>query len=217
MNSLNLHGKLNNAEQLQIIEQEVGDISPLLAMYPEEALGKLIENKDKLRKIALMFNSDIMSVTSTAIVMKCNVLTCPYKTSCPLYKNDIAPEGYTCPIEKKISSELQISLIRTLDIDTQDTVEMEMLFDFIEAKLLDLRTSGMLGETSLVQTITKEGGRSGSIMSKDVSPEFTIKMDLKSLKTKILNEFMATRLSKKKYGIQGSSTVEDIIRSAMSK
>ena len=91
---------------------------------------------------------------------------------------------------------------------------MELLYDFIDAKLLDMRTSGMLAETSLVQEITKDG-RNGSIISKDVAPEFSIKMDLKKLKSSLLNEFMATRLAKKRYGIQGSSSMEDIIKSAM--
>jgi len=211
----NLRKKLNDNQEISIIEEELGDLSPLLSMYPEEALDKLIKNKDKLTKISKMFESGGINAVSTSVMlMRCNQSDCPYRLSCPLLKAGIAPEGYTCPIEKKLSSELELTLIKDLGIDPQDTVEMELLFDFIDAKLLDMRTSGMLANTSLVQEITKEG-RGGATMSRDVAPEFTIKMDLKSLKSKLLNEFMATRLSKKRYGISGSSTMEEIIRNAM--
>lgn len=212
---MNLRENLNNDKQLQLIQEEVGDLSPLLSMYPEEALDTLIRNKDKLYKIARMFDSGITSVTSSIMLMKCNAEACPYKLSCPLLKNGIAPHGYACPVEKKICNELELTLGKDLNIDPQDTVEMELLYDFIDAKLLDMRTSGMLAEASLVQEIRKDA-RNGAILSRDIAPEFTIKMDLKALKSKLLNEFMATRLAKKRYGLQGSSSMEEIIKSAMS-
>ena len=211
---MNLRENLSDKKELSIIEEEVGDLSPLLSMYPEEALHKLVKNKEKLSKLSKMFEAGISSVTTSIMLMKCNKDDCPYKLSCPLIKADIAPEGYTCPIEKKLSNELELTLTKDLNIDPQDTVEMELLFDFIDAKLLDMRTSGMLANTSLVQEITKEG-RGGATMSRDVAPEFTIKMDLKTLKSKLLNEFMATRLAKKRYGIQSGSSMEDIIKNAM--
>lgn len=211
---MNLREKLNENQELQIIQNDIGDLSPLLSFYPEEAMNKLVKNKEKLLKISKLFENGLANVTTSVILMRCNPNICPYKLVCPLLKAGLEPEGHYCPIEKKISNELEITLTQTLDIDTQDTVEMELLYDFIDAKLLDLRTSGMIAEGSLVQEISKDG-RNGTVMSKDVAPEFTIKMDLKALKSKLLNEFMATRLSKKKYGIQGVNTMEDIIKSAM--
>ena len=211
---MNLRENLSNDKQLQLIQEEVGDLSPLLAMYPEEAIETLLRNKDKLHKLAKLFDNGISTVTSSIMMMRCNPENCPYKLSCPLLKQNMAPTGYACPIEKKICNELEITLCKDLNIDPQDTVEMELLYDFIDAKILDMRTSGMLAEGSLVQEIRKDA-RNGAILSRDVAPEFTIKMDLKVLKSKLLNEFMATRLSKKRYGIQGASTMEEIIKSAM--
>jgi len=213
MSNINLRDN-NNATQIAVIEEEVGDLSPLLSMYPEEAMHKLIKNKDKLQKISTMFDSGITAVSTSVMLMRCSSDDCPYRLSCPLLKAELEPEGYTCPIEKKLSNELEISLVRDLNIDTQDTVEMELLFDFIDAKLLDMRTSGMISNTGLVQEITKEG-RGGATMSRDIAPEFLIKMDLKALKSKLLNEFMGTRLAKKRYGVQGTNSMEDIIKNAM--
>lgn len=210
----NLRKNLTDNQQLSIIEDEIGNLTPLLSMYPEEMLHKLVKNKDKLYKISKMFEGGISAVSTSVMLMKCNSDDCPYNLSCPLLKAGLEPDGYTCPIEKKLSSELEITLTRDLNIDPQNTVEMELLFDFIDAKLLDMRTSGMLANTSLVQEITKEG-RGGATMSRDIAPEFLIKMDLKALKSKLLNEFMGTRLAKKRYGIQGTNSMEDIIRNAM--
>jgi len=212
--NLNLREELTPIQQLEIIQDEIGDLTPLLAVYPEEELLRLIKNKDKLKQLSEIMNRGMMNISATVIVMKCDSTECPYKMSCPLLKAGLAPDGYACPIEKKMINELELALTDALDIDTADTVEMELLYDFIDAKVLDLRTSGMLANTSLVQEITKEG-RGGATMSKDVAPEFTIKMDLKTLKSKLLNEFMATRLSKKRYGVNTSNSMEDIIKNAM--
>jgi len=213
-NDINLRANLNDDQQLMLIQDEIGDLSPLLSVYPEEELKRLIQNKDKLKKLSALFDAGMGNISASVMIMKCHSEDCPYKLSCPLLKAGLAPEGYSCPIEKKLNSELEYELVKSLNIDTQDIVEMELLYDFIDAKILDMRTSGMLANTSLVQEITKEG-RGGAIISKEVAPEFTIKMDLKNLKSKLLNEFMATRLSKKRYGIQSTNSMEDIIKNAM--
>ena len=72
---MNLRESLSADKQLQLIQEEVGDLSPLLSMYPEEALDRLIRNKDKLFKIARLFDSGISNVTSTIMIMKCNTST----------------------------------------------------------------------------------------------------------------------------------------------
>jgi len=210
MSDINLREPLSDQQEISIIEEELGDLSPLLSLFPEEALNKLVQNKDKLLKLSKQFSGDISTITTTIMLMKCNSETCPYKSSCPLLKLDMQPEGFFCPVEKKISNELELAVIQSLDIDRQDTMEMELLYDFIDTKLLDMRTSGMLSNISLVQDID---GRNGAY--RDVAPEFTIKMELKKLKSEILNEFMSTRASKAKYGIKKTSSMEDIIKSAM--
>ena len=200
-------------QELSIISKEL-PLDELLSVYPEEAIAKLVANKDKLVKVAEAFNNTLSAVSLSSMVMKCNPSKCPHKSSCILIKNGIAPESYLCPIEKKIVSELEFNLTQELEIDTQNTIEMELLYDFIDAKLLDMRTSGMIADSSVIQLIEIDNGKSVNRYN-DIAPEFKIKMDLKKLKSSIMDEFMATRKAKKRYGINNNLSFENIIKQAM--
>jgi len=211
---MNLMDDSVQTEVMVLKNQHGEDIRSLVEHYPEEYLDKLLNNKDKLNKIASKFNCSLTAISKTAMVMKCNTRTCPFSSMCILAKNDIAPEGYSCPVESKLVDELSSSIIKDLDVDTQNAIEMDMLYDLIDIKLLDLRTSGLLGAGSVVQEITLHSGNL-TTSTRDVAPEIKVKLELKRLKFSIMEEFMATRKAKKKYGISGTSTFESIIRKAM--
>lgn len=211
---MNIRDNLTPTQELTVLRNEL-DLENLLSVYPTEALDKLIQHKDRLQQLSKSFTNINDGISKASLIMRCNVAACPFKQSCVLLKNGIAPNGYQCPIEKKLVMEIEASIIETLDIDRQDTIEMELLYDFIDAKLLDMRTSGMLAEGSVVQIIEIDNGKATN-KYKDIAPEFKVKMDLKKLKSNIMEEFMATRKAKKRYGLNGdSSTFEDIIKNAM--
>ena len=213
---MNVRQEPTSAQQLSIIKKEM-PLDELLSVYPEEAIDKLVANKDKLFKIIEAFKNVGPSVSKATMVMNCDTEKCPYRSSCILKKNDLAPTGLPCPIEKKLIMELESAISQELDIDTQNTIEMELLFDFIDAKLLDMRTSGMIAEGSVVQLITIDNGKAVN-KYKDIAPEFKVKMDLKKLKSNIMEEFMATRKAKKRYGLSlGDNSFESIIKNAMVK
>ena len=203
----------SDEERLVLNDQS---LQSLLAVYPEEQIHKLVANRDKLNKIAKLLDGNINSmVTKASTIMVCKQKKCPFKTSCILAKSDLAPEGYPCPIERQIVAEIESSIVNDLDIDTQNTLEMELLYDFIDAKMLDMRASGFLATDGIVQHIETKVGPS-MVSSKDIAPEFKIKVELKKLKFQILEEFMATRKSKKKWGINSGSSFEQIVKNVMS-
>ena len=203
--------------EIALMSRENSELKDLLEFYPEEQVELLLNNKNKLTKVAKQFNCDVPYISKSTMVMICNSAKCPYKDICILNKNQLAPSGYPCPIEKKIINELESSIISELDIDRGSTLEMELLFDLIDAKLLDMRTSGLIGKASVVHTIEIRSGNTVTT-TKDIAPEFKVKMDLKKLKFSIMEEFMATRKARKKYGIGGNDKqFENLIRSAMNK
>lgn len=202
------------SSELDVVRRQL-NLDELLSVYPEEAVNKLIANKDKLNKIAGIFTNTIGAISVGAVIMKCNPAKCPFKSSCVLLANDMAPDGYSCPIEKKIAMTLESSVIEDLEIDVQNTMEMELLYDLIDIKILDLRSSGMLADSSIIQVIEMQS-KIGSSTHKEVAPEFEVKIELKKLKFAIMEEFMATRKAKKKYGVNtGENSIESMIRAAM--
>lgn len=215
MSELNLRHDLTTQDELVLLRENYA-LESLLSVYPEEAVHKLVKNKEKIGKIVELFSGSLIGVSKTIMVMKCSTKDCPYKNSCVLLKNNMAPDGYSCPIEKKLIIELEAAIADDLDIDRQNTIEMELLYDFIDAKLLDMRTSGMMSSSSLTQSIRSISEGQIIETSRDIAPEFRIKMDLKKLKASIMEEFMATRRAKKKYGLGGGDkTFENMIRAAM--
>jgi len=191
------------------------ELNSLLAFYPEEQINKLLEHKDKLDKIIKAFDKMSAVAFSSTVVMTCSSYSCPYKDVCILLKNDLAPSGSACPVEKKIVSELECDIVNSLKIDRNDPIEMELLWDLIDLKLIDMRSSGYMKDGSVTQKIETKMGPSVSIRE-EISPALEIKLDLKRVKHSIIDSFVATRRAKKKYGMNNdANTLEDMIMSAI--
>lgn len=208
----------NSAQtHLDILRQEDPDIQGLLAVYPEEAAEKILANKKKLNRVIAAFANMTTYTDTNCLVMTCNSNQCPYKDVCVLKVNDMAPDGYSCPVEKKIVMELESDIIAALDIDRNDPIETELLWDLIDIKLLDMRASGAMKNGSLVQIVQQQVAKVTQT-KEELSPTLLAKLDLKRLKHSIIDSFVATRRAKKKYGmISDVNTLEALIVSAAAK
>jgi len=202
---------------LDILTLDDPDIQSLLAVYPEEAAEKILANKKKLNKVLAVFKSVKNYTDTNTLVMTCKPETCPYKTICVLKLNDMAADGYPCPVEKKLVLELETDIIQSLGIDRNDPIEMELLWDLIDTKLLDMRTSGFLKTGEVTQVVTQQVAK--IVQTKEeLSPVLLIKLDIKRLKHSIIDSFVATRRAKKKYGMQNDvGTIETLILAAARK
>lgn len=205
----------NSAEtHLDILKQEDPDVKALLAVYPEEAAEQILTNKKKLKKVIEAFKGMRQYTTTNTLIMTCDLYTCPYKSVCILAKNDMAPQGYPCPVEKKIVLELESDVVQSLGIDRNDPIEMEMLWDLIDTKLLDMRSSGALKNGLVTQKVEQQVAKVTQV-KEEISPTLEIKLDLKRLKHQIIDSFVATRRAKKKYGMQNDvGTIETLVMQA---
>jgi hypothetical protein len=199
---------------LEILKKENPDIGALLAVYPEEEAAKLLQNKEKLNRIVKAFGQVSVARSQASMVMTCNA-DCPYKDICILKREAIAPYGHPCPVEKKIVYQLESDVMESLDIEANNPIEMELLWDLIDMKLLDMRASATLKDGKLLQTVESKVGQ--NTMSKDeLSPLIEAKLDLKKLKHSVIDAFVATRRAKKKYGTNNdaNSLEQMILRAA---
>lgn len=211
--AVNMRSHLPMSTHLETLRNENPDIAPLLAVYPEEEAAKLISNKSKLAKIARAFDSVSVARSQASMVMTCQH-DCPYKDICILKKEDLAPYGHPCPIERKVIYQLEADVIKSLDIETDNPIEMELLWDLIDMKLLDMRASATMKDGKL---ITKVESKMGKVVSSrdEISPLLEAKLDLKRLKHSIIDAFVATRRAKKKYGMQSdANSIEQLILQA---
>lgn len=202
---------------LDILRQEDPDIQSLLAVYPEEAAEKILANKSKLAKVIKVFQSMKNYTDANTIIMTCDSTRCPYRDVCILKLNDMAPDGYFCPVEKKLVLELETDILESLGIDRNDPIEMELLWDLIDTKLLDMRASGFLKNGAVTQMVTQQVAK--VVQTKEeLSATLLIKLDIKRLKHSIIDSFVATRRAKKKYGMTNDvGTIETLILAAAKK
>lgn len=211
--SINLRDN-SKETHLDILKQEDPDVQALLAVYPEEAAEKILANKKKLNKVISAFKHMKQYTDTNTILMTCNVSTCPYAKVCILAKNDMAPEGYACPVEKKIVLELESDVVHSLGIDRSDPIEMELLWDLIDTKLLDMRASGALRDGAVTQKVEQQVAKVTQV-KEELSPNLEVKLELKKLKHQIIDSFVATRRAKKKYGMQNDvGTIESLVMQA---
>ena len=210
MAALNLRD-MTTEQQLTVIEQSNPELKALLEVYPPEELDKLMSKKKKLAKIAETLSNGItVHASINSMIMTCT-RACPFRNVCILAQSEVAPDGYACPIEKKIVAELHSDIVASLEIDTNDPIEMDQVWDLIELRLLDLRGSGKLKDGSLVQVVEQKIGQAVSTRE-EVSPTLEMKLELKKLKHQIIDSFVGTRRAKKKYGMNtDSNTIEQMI------
>jgi hypothetical protein len=199
--------------ELMILENP--NLSSLIAIYPEDQLDKVIANKDKLNKIISSFTNVARGGTISAIVMVCKVMTCPYRDICVLLKNGIAPEGGSCPIEKKMVMEIENETIEFLGIDRNNPIEIELLWDLIDSKILDLRASALMRSGELTNNmVTRDKDFESSKI--ELKPELLAKIELKKLKHSIIDAFVASRRAKKKYGAnQTGNALEELLKKSV--
>jgi hypothetical protein len=210
--SVNLRS-VSEKQELALLEEEYPDIKNLLSIYPPEATQILLDNKDKLVRVNKSLSTVSNFASNNAILMTCGP-ACPYVNVCVLIKNNIAPVGYACPIEKKLIMEMEADMVDYLEIDRNNPFEMELLWDLMDSKIIDMRISGALKDGKVTQTVESKIGPVVTTRE-ELKPEVEIKLELKKLKGNIIDSFIGTRRAKKKYGMNSdASTLEQMILQA---
>lgn len=201
-------------QHLAVIKRENPDLKELIELYPPDMIDKLMANKKKLVKISSCLEKGLTKYASaSSMLMRCTD-HCIFRDICIFAKEDMAPYGHDCLVEKKVISELENDLVVSLKIDRNDPIEMEMLWDLIDTKLLDMRASGRLKDGSLVQVVEMNVGKA-STTKEEVSPVLETKLEIKKLKHAIIDSFIGTRRAKKKYGMNNdTNALEQMILEA---
>lgn len=203
----------DGTQELTLLERDNPELTNLLQIYPYEMYHVLVENKSKLEKISKSLSCVSQNTCIHTMIMKCSS-NCIYKDICILAKEEVAPHGYPCPIEKKLIIDLERDIVESLEIDRANPIEMELLWDLIDTKLLDMRGSRSLQDGKLTQTVEQKVGPA-VITREELSPTIEAKLELKKLKHSIIDSFVATRRAKKKYGLESNiKSVEQMLKEA---
>jgi len=154
---------------------------------------------DKLQKI----NSSLEEMAENhlqSLPMVCKGAQCIFAETCPLQQQGVAPIGELCPVERMLIDQWARAYAASLQIDTQNFVELSMLADIVEAEVYDRRTSGDLSLNMLFDMQAVGVDKNGDpILRKEPAVALEVKMMMKKRKDDIRRAFLATREVRAKY------------------
>ena len=132
--------------------------------------------------------------------MHCKSDSCPMKADCMFMEQKIAPVGFPCPYELAFIEMMQEHLIRELDIQDGNLIELQMLGELIQAELYAMRASHDVAENGFLTEQPVALSQTGEpIMRQEESITFQISERVQRRKERIRQQFLVTREAKAKY------------------
>jgi hypothetical protein len=169
--------------------KKIKEYLPSSVKLPDADLKEVIHDLEALQTGAI-----------SRLPLRCTGPECRYAKDCPLQKKNVAPIGEACPIEQLLINTWVTEFISTLNIDSEDSIELSMLYDLVEAELLDMRTSQDLAIKDYIEEQAVGVDSQGRIVyRKEKAIALEVKEIAKKMKSNIRQQFLATREMKAKY------------------
>jgi hypothetical protein len=132
----------------------------------------------------------------------CKVDKCPYRTTCPAFANDLAPQGEPCPVEIATITSLFDRYTKELNIEPDHITSIGLLKTVIENDIIIDRCNALLSEDgSIIQDNPVGATPNGTIMYKpEQHVALTIRANANRERTKALSDLNATPKDKSKAG-----------------
>lgn len=156
------------------------------------------------------------------IPLRCTGADCRFAQTCPLQKISQAPIGKACPVEQIIIDRLVEEHVQTLGIDPSNSIELDMLYDLVEAEIFDMRTTADISYGDLYEWQDVGVDHKGNpITRKEVSLAFEVKDRVKRLKKSIREQFASTREIREKLKLKetrdAATIATDLVRRHMER
>lgn len=187
-------------EMLQLEDEEYKDIR----FTPEQA-----------KRISIAMRSMSTGLNSSIPIL-CTGPACPFAVFCPYQKENLAPIGKSCLVEKQLIAKLTQGYIEEFDVNFNSLTEIGMVSELVEFDIYEMRINRHIAEKypTLLQDWVSGFAEDGTaITNKDVSKVFEIKERIKKQRYKVLEALVATRKDRAKIlteAIGGNSTAEKI-------
>jgi len=175
----------------------------LLENYPEELRDKILIEPDKVRLIERHLDDSRTFGLKQRLPMVCQGPECPFASICVYEKAGIAPVGYGCPEEKIVIDQLVPALVRDLQVDPEDVVELDMIAEYIDAELQEMRAQKELAIRGQIEesVSTVDPATGVAYYEKKESPSLSVKERAQRRKEALRKSFLATREMRRKYKV----------------
>jgi hypothetical protein len=187
--------------------------SMLALLDPDiEDYGEIEISEIKLSKIKKQLRTASIGPIS-AVAMICTGNQCQVKEMCPFWKNDVAPIGEECLLEKNLIREWVERYIDEFNVDITRTTELQLVSELAEIAVYERRINSYISINSpmLLQEVVAGVDQAGNAYyNLDIAKAFEIKDRLKKQRMKILDAMLATRDRKAKLVVAAASATSNL-------
>lgn len=177
-----------------------------------EDYGELEISELKLSKIKRQLKTALIGPIS-AVAMICTGSQCQVKEMCPFWKNDVAPVGEECLLEKNLIREWVERYIDEFNVDITRTTELQLVSELAEIAVYERRINSYISINSpmLLQEVVAGVDQAGNAYyNLDIAKAFEVKDRLKKQRMKILDAMLATRDRKAKLVVAAASATSNL-------
>ena len=173
----------------------------LLRNLPDEWREKLTLDKKKYALIEAHLSGNATLSLKNRLPMVCEGEDCPYQKVCVYYKAGLAPRGHGCPEEKIIIEQIVPQLIKDLDVDLEKIIELDMISEYTDAVLQEVRAQRQIAvEGQVLESVTTVDPRTGiAYYEKKEAPSLLVKERAQRRKAQLRKDFLATREQRAKF------------------
>jgi len=176
------------------------DVAGVLSAFPAEVRTKLKLTEQQVQLIMDVTASSAASLNAT-IPMLCRNSECEYKELCLFHKMKIAPDGERCPDEVLFIDKLAPALIKSMNIDTDNYIEWDMLREYVDAMVQERRAERLIALGSeLAERISTVNPQTGIPYTElVVHPANTLIEASTKRKARIRKDMLLTREMREKF------------------
>jgi hypothetical protein len=162
--------------------------------------GEIELSERKLERLKKQIKTASIGPIS-AVAMICTGSKCQVKEMCPYWKNDVAPLGEECLLEKNLIREWIERYMIEFNVDHTKTTEVQLVSELAEIAVYERRINSYISINTpmlLVETVSGIDQMGNPFYNIDIAKAFEIKDRLKKQRMKILDAMLATRDRKAK-------------------
>jgi len=136
--------------------------------------------------------------------MVCTGSECPYRGRCPLEIGQVPPLGYDCPLESYLIDKWMVEYMKSLNVYSENKAELDQVGTIVMCDLILMRIRNFMSrrpDGHIDESAIGIDNNGNVILKREISKEILIEEKYAKIKSKLLEELLATRESRAKYDV----------------
>ncbi|MGD9697447.1 hypothetical protein [Acinetobacter sp.] len=181
--------------------KDAPELSELLRNLPEEFVTSVTLDEKQISMLRAHAANDGTLGLKARLPIVCAGSECPFAKVCVYQKVGLAPVDYGCPEEMIIIEKLVPALVKDLQVDSENLVELDMIMEYVDAELQEIRAQKELAVRGQIEesVSTVDPASGTAYYERKESPSLNVKERAQRRKAQLRKDFLATREQRARY------------------